>query len=195
VIRVVKARIPGVTTLGHYTAMHRWHNAAPAAGPDTVWRKKSLEQWSSLPLPLGSCDGGVRFEYRLDYGLSTRMFSWFSSVAPDECWEPQHRPVPHPFRSFPVGNVVSIPNELFYLETVVKWTKKHKQTIIMKSGPTVFSGPRCILLSDLLNDSSTLKMEAICTSETSRVFLTIQRYHKEDCTLHSHPCENLSTKL
>jgi hypothetical protein len=41
---------------------------------------------------------------------------------------------------------------------------------------------------------STLKMEAICSSETSVDFQrTTQRYIPEDSTLHNHRCENLKS--
>jgi hypothetical protein len=42
--------------------------------------------------------------------------------------------------------------------------------------------------------SSTLKMEATCSSETSVDFQrTTQRYNPEDKTLHNHRCENLKS--
>jgi hypothetical protein len=44
--------------------------------------------------------------------------------------------------------------------------------------------------------SSTLKMEAICSSETSVDFQrTTQRYIPEDGTLHNHRCENLKSYI
>jgi hypothetical protein len=44
--------------------------------------------------------------------------------------------------------------------------------------------------------SSTLKMEAICSSETSvDTQRTTRRYIPEDGTLHNHHCENLKPTL
>jgi hypothetical protein len=41
---------------------------------------------------------------------------------------------------------------------------------------------------------STLKMEAICSSETSvDIQWTTRRYIPEDCTLHNNRCENLKS--
>jgi hypothetical protein len=41
-----------------------------------------------------------------------------------------------------------------------------------------------------------LKMEAICSSETSVGFQrTTRRYILEDCTLHNHCCENLTSYI
>jgi hypothetical protein len=46
----------------------------------------------------------------------------------------------------------------------------------------------------LLGFSSTLKMEAICSSETSVEFQqTTRRYFPEDITLHNYCCENLKS--
>jgi hypothetical protein len=50
------------------------------------------------------------------------------------------------------------------------------------------------LLAGLLNYSSTLKMEAIRSSETSGTTLrTTQRHIAEEDTLQNHRCENLKT--
>jgi hypothetical protein len=50
------------------------------------------------------------------------------------------------------------------------------------------------LLAGLLNYSSTLKMEAIRSSETSGTNLrTTRRHIPEDDTLHNHRCENLKS--
>jgi hypothetical protein len=44
----------------------------------------------------------------------------------------------------------------------------------------------------LLKFSSTLRMEAICSSETSAEYQrTTRHYISEDRTLHNHRCENL----
>jgi hypothetical protein len=48
----------------------------------------------------------------------------------------------------------------------------------------------------LLGLFSTLKMEAICSSETSvDVQRTTRRYIPEDSTLHDHRCENLKSNM
>jgi hypothetical protein len=50
------------------------------------------------------------------------------------------------------------------------------------------------LLAGLLNYSSTLKMQAIRSSETSGTTLRITRRHiPEDDTLQNHRCENLKS--
>jgi hypothetical protein len=50
------------------------------------------------------------------------------------------------------------------------------------------------LLTGLLNYSSTLKMEAICSSETSGATQrTTRRHIPEDYTLHNHRSENLKS--
>jgi hypothetical protein len=41
----------------------------------------------------------------------------------------------------------------------------------------------------------TLKMEAVCSSETSYFLWTTQHYNQEDCTLHSHYCENFKSNV
>jgi hypothetical protein len=52
------------------------------------------------------------------------------------------------------------------------------------------------LLAGLLNYSSTLKMEAIRSSETSGTTLrTARRHIPEDDTLQNHRCENLKSYL
>jgi hypothetical protein len=50
------------------------------------------------------------------------------------------------------------------------------------------------LLVGLLDFSSTLKMEALCSSETSGATQrTTRRHIPEDDTLHNHRCENLKS--
>jgi hypothetical protein len=50
------------------------------------------------------------------------------------------------------------------------------------------------LLVGLLDFSSTLKMEALCSSETSvATQQTTRRHIPEDDTLHNHRCENLKS--
>jgi hypothetical protein len=51
------------------------------------------------------------------------------------------------------------------------------------------------LLDGLLNYSSTLKMEAICSSETSVDTLRTTRHIPEDDTLHNRRCENLKSYI
>jgi hypothetical protein len=52
------------------------------------------------------------------------------------------------------------------------------------------------LLVGLLDFSSTLKMEAICSSETSVATQRTTRPHiPEDDTLHNHGCENLKSYI
>jgi hypothetical protein len=53
---------------------------------------------------------------------------------------------------------------------------------------------KCCLLAGLLNYSSTLKMEAIRSSETSGTTLrTTRRHIPDDDTLQYHRCENLKS--
>jgi hypothetical protein len=50
----------------------------------------------------------------------------------------------------------------------------------------------CWFLAELI--SSTLRMEAICSSETSvETQRTTRRYTPEDDTLHNHRCENIKS--
>jgi hypothetical protein len=50
----------------------------------------------------------------------------------------------------------------------------------------------CLMLVSCIAYSSTLKMEAMCSSETSGYFQrTTHRYIPENRTLHNHSCENL----
>jgi hypothetical protein len=52
------------------------------------------------------------------------------------------------------------------------------------------------LLVGLLGFSSTLKMEALCSSETSvATQQTTRRHIPEDYTLHNHRCENLKSNI
>jgi hypothetical protein len=52
------------------------------------------------------------------------------------------------------------------------------------------------LLAGLLNYFSTLKMEEICSSETSGATQrTTRRHIPEDDTLHNHRCENLKSYI
>jgi hypothetical protein len=55
--------------------------------------------------------------------------------------------------------------------------------------------PACLLaIADII--SSTLKMEAICSSETSVVTQqTTRRHIPEGDTLHNHRCENLKSYI
>jgi hypothetical protein len=55
--------------------------------------------------------------------------------------------------------------------------------------------PACLLiLAEII--SSTLKMEAICSSETSvATQQTTRRHIPEDDTLHNHRCENLKSYI
>jgi hypothetical protein len=55
--------------------------------------------------------------------------------------------------------------------------------------------PACgLVLAEII--SSTLKMEAICSSETSvEIQQTTRRHIPEDDTLHNHRCENLKSYL
>jgi hypothetical protein len=54
--------------------------------------------------------------------------------------------------------------------------------------------PLCGLLVGLLDFASTLKMEALCSSETSvATQRTTRRHIPEDDTLHYHRCENLKS--
>jgi hypothetical protein len=54
------------------------------------------------------------------------------------------------------------------------------------------SGLATCLLAEPI--SSTLKMEAICSSETSiKIQRTTRRHIPEDDTLHNHGCENLKS--
>jgi hypothetical protein len=56
--------------------------------------------------------------------------------------------------------------------------------------------PLCSLLVGLLDFSSTLKMEALCSSETSVATQQTTRHHiPEDYTLHNHHCENLKSYI
>jgi hypothetical protein len=53
----------------------------------------------------------------------------------------------------------------------------------------------CFLVLSCLVHSSTLKTEAVCSSETSVDFYqTTWHYTPEDSTLHNHQCENLKSK-
>jgi hypothetical protein len=68
--------------------------------------------------------------------------------------------------------------------------QKHSES--MKS--IIFWDMTTCLLADLLNYSSTLKMEAISSSETSGTTLrTTRRHIPEDDTLQNHRCENLKS--
>jgi hypothetical protein len=50
----------------------------------------------------------------------------------------------------------------------------------------------CFMIISCLAYSSTLKMEAVCSSETSvDLHWTTRRYIPKDTTLHKHRCENL----
>jgi hypothetical protein len=52
----------------------------------------------------------------------------------------------------------------------------------------------CFTLLSCLSYSSTLKMEALCSSETSIEFQrTTWRYIREERTLYNHRCENLNS--
>jgi hypothetical protein len=54
--------------------------------------------------------------------------------------------------------------------------------------------PPAYLLVLAETNSSTLKMEAICSSETSVETQQITQHHiPEDVTLHNHHCENLKS--
>jgi hypothetical protein len=53
----------------------------------------------------------------------------------------------------------------------------------------------CFMLIFCLNYSSTLKMEATCSSEASDFQLTTRRYIPEDRIIHNHRCENLKSYI
>jgi hypothetical protein len=56
--------------------------------------------------------------------------------------------------------------------------------------------PATRLLVGLLDFSSTLKMEALCSSETPiATQRTTRRHIPEDDTLHNHRCENLKSYI
>jgi hypothetical protein len=51
-----------------------------------------------------------------------------------------------------------------------------------------------ILRAEEISSAKTLKMEAICSSETSvKTRRTTRRHIQEDDTLHNHRCENLKS--
>jgi hypothetical protein len=67
---------------------------------------------------------------------------------------------------------------------------------IKKKFGVMYSHTPCFMLASYLSYSSTLKMEATSSSETSVEFQgTTRRYIPEDRKLHSHGCENLNSYI